>query len=279
MSAGRPVGMTVNSFSSLSLDPPLILWSVSKTSSRYPVFESAADFVVNVLSDRQISVSRHFTTPGDDKFSQLKWSLGRNGVPVFEEVAAYFECSRSGEHDAGDHRILIGEVKRAVRFDRTPLLFSQGAYRVPTEHPDDRAQQAAAVLNVEHDILEGAILSDLFRANHKLAAAFAKFRGALTRDEHRILISVERRPGLPVDQVATYSFLGTNAAEDALAKLLQQGLLREDGSRGLYLTQAGRDRRSELLRYLDDMERRLFAGIPPTVVKAGRELLHHLASD
>lgn len=277
--ADRMVGMTANSFASLSLDPPLILWSLAKSSSRFSFFDAVETFAVNVLSDRQTSSSRHFATAGEAKFDAAAWTPGLNGAPILEGTAAFFECQRAGEYDGGDHRILIGRVTRAARFDRTPLLFSQGVYRIPADHPDDRIQRDAARQGFEAEATAESILSDLFRANHKIAAAFVKFRGSLTRDEHRILISVERRPGLPVSEVAEYSFLGANAAEDACDGLLLKKLLIKNAQGGLDLTEAGRDRRRALVGHLNELERKLFMGIPAETVRAARKLLRQLASD
>lgn len=275
----RPIGMTVNSFSSLSLDPPLILWSIARTSSRFSFFDAAESFAVNVLSERQTAVSRHFSTWAENKFADVAWKPGENGSPVLDGAAAVFECTRADSYDGGDHRIIIGRVTRAMRVERVPLLFSQGAYRVPADHPDDTPQGVSRP-GLEVTDMEGEILSDLFRANHKLAARFVRFRGtSVTRDEHRVLISVERRPGLSRIEVAEYAFLGTHAADDALAGLLTKGLLELRGRDGLVLTEAGRERRRQLVGYLKEMEKELFAGVPAETVRAGRELLRHLAAD
>lgn len=129
-----PVGITVNSFSLLSLDPPLVLWSLARTSSRYEIFNRAPAFVVNVLARDQMAISRRFAARGD--FDDTVWIRGRNDTPMISDAAAAFECRRSGEHDRGDHRIIIGEVTRAIRSDCVPLLFSQGSYRVPADHAE-----------------------------------------------------------------------------------------------------------------------------------------------
>jgi len=276
---GRPVAMTANSFSSLSLTPPLILWSISKTSSRFESFDTAQTFVVNVLSDRQIDLSRHFATAGDDRFNDVEWEAGWVGSPILHGAAAVFECRRVGHYDGGDHRILVGEVSRAIRFDRAPLLFSQGGYRVPADHPEDTSQRSLDSQPPEAGDMEGTLLQDLFRANHRLAAAFVQYRGSLTRDEHRALISVERRPGLTTTELADHSFLGARAAEDAVGSLLGQRLLSQGAQGGLTLTDSGRFRRSQLVGHLQQMEREVFAGVPIETLRAGRELLRFLASD
>ena len=98
---GELVGLTVNSFASVSLSPPLILWSINVSSSSYAKFSVADSFIINVLADNQIALSRHFGRSGGDKFSSVPWSKGLNGAPILDGVAAFFECSRESNIGAG----------------------------------------------------------------------------------------------------------------------------------------------------------------------------------
>lgn len=141
---GELVGLTVNSFASVSLNPPLILWSINVASSSYAKFNIADSFIINVLADDQIALSRHFGRSGGDKFDGITWSEGLNGAPILDGVAAFFECSRESEHRGGDHLILVGRVQRAVQFDRNTLLFAQGRYRIAADHPGEQEGVRAA---------------------------------------------------------------------------------------------------------------------------------------
>lgn len=132
---GRCAGMTVNSFSSLSLDPPLVLWSVSRSAPSFADFMGASHFVVNVLAADQHHLSRQFSTPRADKFEGVDWRDGLAGVPVLEGVIACFECRNVKQYEGGDHLILIGEVERYCRLEGEPLVFHSGCYRVATRHP------------------------------------------------------------------------------------------------------------------------------------------------
>src|SRR5690242_17621787 len=134
------VGMTVNSFSSVSLDPPLILWSVDKKSSRFPFFQAARHFAINVLAESQVALSRHFRQAVPEQFADVEWESGKNGAPLLTGAAAAFECTREALHEAGDHVIIVGRVTRALLFERRLLLFSQGRYCIPADHPDDVIQ-------------------------------------------------------------------------------------------------------------------------------------------
>lgn len=141
---GELVGLTVNSFASVSMSPPLILWSINVSSSSYAKFSVADSFIINVLADDQIALSRHFGRSGGDKFSSIPWSKGVNGAPILDGVAAFFECTRESEHRGGDHLIVVGRVQRAVQFDRNTLLFAQGRYRIAADHPGEEDLVRAA---------------------------------------------------------------------------------------------------------------------------------------
>lgn len=125
---GSPRGFTANSFTSVSLDPPLVLVCIAKTASSCPVFSTAGHFTVSVLSDSQIAVSNLFATKAADKFAQTAWRPGTHGSPVIENAAASFECRRYELHEAGDHVLLIGEVLAFEHSLSTPLAYCRGAY-------------------------------------------------------------------------------------------------------------------------------------------------------
>jgi 3-hydroxy-9,10-secoandrosta-1,3,5(10)-triene-9,17-dione monooxygenase reductase component len=122
------VGLTVNSFSALSLEPPLVLWSLRATSPSLGAFASARHFAVNVLGEGQVGLSRRFASPVADKFAEGVWHAGEHGVPVLNEAAAIFECELATQQDAGDHVLFIGRVRRFVEGRLAPLLFHGGRY-------------------------------------------------------------------------------------------------------------------------------------------------------
>ncbi|WP_299585726.1 flavin reductase family protein [uncultured Microbulbifer sp.] len=126
---GQPAGMTANSFNSVSLDPALVLWSIDKQSLGYEAFTTREHFAVHVLRADQQHVSNLFAGRGVDKFGQIHWSEGPNGIPRLDECAAYFHCRRAQCIEGGDHTILLGEVLEFSTNGGEPLVFHRGRYR------------------------------------------------------------------------------------------------------------------------------------------------------
>jgi len=133
---GRKVGVTVNSFSSVSLDPPLVLWSLSRQAPSLADFTHAAYFVVNILAANQHHLSRQFSTPLPDKFSGVEFTEGPGAVPLLSGANAHFVCRNVRQYDGGDHVIFLGEVEDYKYTDGEPLVFHSGRYRLATRHPD-----------------------------------------------------------------------------------------------------------------------------------------------
>jgi flavin reductase (DIM6/NTAB) family NADH-FMN oxidoreductase RutF len=124
---GAPVGLTANSFNALSLDPPLVLWSLRGASATIGAFTGASHFAVNVLAADQVDLSRRFARPSSAKLD------GQGGAPLLAGCVAVFECRRRSHHAAGDHVLFIGEVERIGGSAATPLVYHAGHYRTLSE--------------------------------------------------------------------------------------------------------------------------------------------------
>lgn len=133
--AGKPVGLTVNSFASVSLDPPLVLWSLGLASANLAAFRACSHFAVNILSAEQVELSNRFAMTGQDKFAGLAWSAGLGGAPLFERCCARFECRNTAQHAGGDHLIFIGQVERLDHAALPPLIFQGGGYCARADLP------------------------------------------------------------------------------------------------------------------------------------------------
>jgi flavin-dependent trigonelline monooxygenase, reductase component len=125
---GQPRGMTANSFTSVSLTPPLILVCVATDAPIWPTFATAESFAVNVLANGQQALSQGFARPALDKFAGIDWRPGGLGAPILDGVAAHLECRRVREITAGDHMILLGEVIGFAHAPVLPLIFHRGGY-------------------------------------------------------------------------------------------------------------------------------------------------------
>ncbi len=127
---GAFVGLTANSFNSLSLNPPLVLWSLRETSPSLGPFVNAQRFAVNVLAEAQVDLSRRFAARVDDKFAEGAWALGEHGAPVLAGCLAAFECETVSHQVAGDHRLFVGRVLAFTESTLPPLVFQGGHYHL-----------------------------------------------------------------------------------------------------------------------------------------------------
>jgi len=127
---GQALALTANSFSSVSLDPPLVLWSLQNSSDVYEIYASAEEFAINVLALEQQDLSNLYARKGEHLLDPAHYSLGGNGAPIVRDALVTFECGQHATHEGGDHLIIVGEV-RAIqgRKEGVPLLFFGGAYR------------------------------------------------------------------------------------------------------------------------------------------------------
>lgn len=126
----RPAGLTVNSLASVSLDPPLILWSLRRDSRILPAFQASPGFIVNILAADQASLSTHFSGRTEDKWADVRYDRGLYGIPRLEGVHATLECEKHSKFDGGDHVIFVGRpVAITTDEDASPLVFYRGRYR------------------------------------------------------------------------------------------------------------------------------------------------------
>ena len=131
---GTPIGLTVNSFNSVSLAPPLVLWSLSQTAQSMPVFRECSHYAIHVLSVQQRELALRFSTRGVDRWQGVDHSEGASGAPIIAGAVAVFECANRSRYQEGDHVIFVGEVQRCEhRSAIRPLLYHGG--RFYTEHP------------------------------------------------------------------------------------------------------------------------------------------------
>lgn len=123
-SNNQPIGLTVNSFASVSLDPLMILWSIDKNAGSCEIFKKADKFAVNILAGEQQEICWTFASKSEkDRFSKHPWTLSKNNLPVLDKVFASLECKKVQQIDAGDHYVLIGEVLDVTKNEQEPMLY------------------------------------------------------------------------------------------------------------------------------------------------------------
>jgi 3-hydroxy-9,10-secoandrosta-1,3,5(10)-triene-9,17-dione monooxygenase reductase component len=207
--AGADVGMTANSFNSVSLDPPMVLWSIGRHSSNFDVFVKAEHFAVHVLSAEQEALATRFATRGIERFAGLQLQRGAGNTPLLEGCAARFQCRTAFRHDSGDHVILVGEVLELDQLVCEPLVFKGGRYALAVHKGADAVAEAVPPEAFAPDFL----VYQLGRVYHQLL--------------HRVLREVERH-GLGITEYFALSMLGVRDGRTA-AEL--DGLLAYTGVR------------------------------------------------
>ena len=127
-SDGNPYGVTCNSFASVSLNPPLVLWSLGLFSQGLPIFQNASHFTVNVLAASQAELASQFAKSVGDKFAGVVWARGLGNAPVLADVVANFQCRAANRYYGGDHVIFLGAVEAYAYNRQEPLLFARGSF-------------------------------------------------------------------------------------------------------------------------------------------------------
>lgn len=170
---GRYYGITANSFSSVSLEPPLVLWSQALTSPSYPAFRDARYFGISILAEDQIDISNRFAKSGGDKFSDVPVRIGTDGVPLIKGAAAFLECAREASYPGGDHTVFIARVCRIHQQEAAPLVFASGKYMVAAHHDLRRPSNGLGVSSLSH--LNGIRLASAVA--HELAGSLKQTIG------------------------------------------------------------------------------------------------------
>ena len=135
--AGQRVGLTANSFNSVSLSPPLVLWSLARSAGSMPAFTRGSHYAINILAADQRTLAERFATKSADRFAGVGFREGAGGAPILEGACAVFECFNRSQYEEGDHIIFVGEVERCERREGSqPLIFHGGRYY--TELPLER---------------------------------------------------------------------------------------------------------------------------------------------
>lgn len=268
----RHVGVTANSFSSVSLDPPLVLWSIDRKSSSLEVFMATSHFAINVLAHSQTDLSTRFSRTSDEKFDGVRWEPGAGGAPLLAGAAVQFECEREFEYDGGDHLIMVGRVRRYARYEREPLVFAKGRYALTVD-------QAVPVTTTSVSQEPPTLLQSLLRAYEGISLKFHTHREAegLTLNQSRALALLARGRTESIAHLMRDALLGQGAAEDSIANLVERNFAVADVGGGFSITPLGRETSLRLRQKLRDVEVQVFARVPGLDMAATASMITALA--
>lgn len=275
---GKRVGMTANSFSSLSLNPPLVLWSVRKSSTNYEDFMAAPHFAVNILSTGQTELSQRFAKSSETKFEGITHGVGIGGSPTFEEATAIFECRTEALHDAGDHVIMVGRVEKVALTDHRPLAFSEGRYSATIEHPTSRPPRQSGPNGQGKDPLHRYVSVLLLRAYSRMSDEMAEIREAedISANQSRILAIACTYPGSTLARLMPRTYMTELAAEDTVQELVSRGFLTVHGDGVLEVTPAGRKKSDRLMDMMAALEEKFLKDVSPVKVELLKEVLEDI---
>ena len=280
--AGRPTGVTASSFNSVSLDPPLVLWSLAKSAQSLQAFQESGYFAVHVLCRDQQDMSNRFARSGEDKFAGLEFARSETGVPLFDGCAARFVCKSAYQYEGGDHVILVGEVVDFQTSDREPLLFHGGSYK--------EARQPAPALGTEEtvDVDAGTYSEDflsylLARAHFQMSLPVAELRRAwgMSETEFLCLSLLSLTPGLTLTELRRrLEHTGRVPEASTLAGMVEHGWISgsegDDGDTQYENSADGRALHIELLANSKLMDEAASAAFSPTELAEFRGYLRRL---
>ena len=242
---GTPVGITANSFNSVSLQPPMVLWSLAKNARSLASFSECGYWNVHILSNEQEALSNRFARAGEDKFAGMALDQSANGVALIPDCTARFQCRNAFQYEGGDHIIFVGEVIEYDASQRPPLLYVTGDYALAARKaaPISTETQADPSASVYSENLLGYLLG---RAHYqfldKLRRPLAE-RGLTEADFFVLSVLIVSQP-LTIEQIAAHvAYTGIDIGAVALQPLLTRGLLEPDAQnpQALRLSPAGSD--------------------------------------
>lgn len=263
---GRDVGLTANSFNSVSLDPPLVLWSLNKRSGSMPAFERADHFAVHLLAFGQRELSDRFSRKQDDRFDGLPVKRGAGNVPLLEGCAGRFVCRTEYRYEGGDHVIFVGRVLDVEMSERAPLLYVRGSYSAAM--PMDKKLALARGLQAEG--LQGQYSEEgLFYLNNRLHEQLLhRMRPALRAEgfehdaDYLVCKLLAAAGGLTLAELAELCALREDPIDERRVGELQvRGFVETDGTTGrLVLTAEGQQRLARALAAVRQVEADALAG-------------------
>lgn len=246
---GAPVGVTASSFNSVSLDPPLVLWSLAKSANSMPAYQNSGGFNVHILASHQDALSNQFARPSDDKFAGIDWKPCENGHPVLPEYAALFRCETQYQYEGGDHVIFVGKVVDYETHNYPVLVFHGGKYA------DAKAKSKKPERDIPSVDLDGGQYTEEFmlylisRAHFQSSYPTRKACAAIgmSEPEYFCLSLLSMSKALSADEIVTrLEHTGHHPDEEIFSRLRRKGWVTGDKT-AVAISEDGRETFIKLL--------------------------------
>ncbi|MBV2132758.1 flavin reductase [Pseudomonas sp. MAP12] len=281
---GEAVGITANSFNSVSLNPPLVLWSLAKNARSLAAFSESRHWNVHVLAAEQEPLSGRFATQGSDKFAGIELDDGIGPAPLLPGCTARFQCRTAFQYEGGDHVIFVGEVLAFDSSERPPLAFQSGQYALAARKPRQELRLGATPppeCSYTEDLL-GYLLG---RAHYQMLDSLRRLLAAQSLDEQLffILSVLCIRDNLTIDEINAFiGYTGYRVSAQTLADLERSDLIAGEqdanGERRYLLTAAGRERSLHEIALAKAVESEVADKMEPGDVMALKVLLKRLVA-
>lgn len=263
---GKPLGLTVNSFNSVSMEPPMVLWSLANEAFSLPVFRDASHWAVHVLSSGQAELSTRFAKRGENKFKGVDLETGINGIPLLTGCSARFQCKTAFQYDGGDHVIFVGEVMDFDRSEAAPLVFHGGRYAHATQREETTQRKEPYLGGSFNDNFLGYLLGrSHFRFFNQIRPLL---EGAQLSDEEFYLLStLTLRHEMSAEQIkAGMTGVFREQVDTALSGLVERGYVHADAEnpdddKALTLTEAGGECALQLISAAKAVESQIVEGL------------------
>ena len=281
--SGEPVGITANSFNSVSLDPPMVLWSLAKNAYSLPVFQEAKEWNVHILSNEQEALSNKFAKKGEDKFAGITLDAGVTQSPLLPGCSARFQCKTMFEYEGGDHIIFVGEVVAYDQNPTPPLLYLSGNYALATKKTNAIATEIATELAAEHQgqAKTPALFSEdllgylLGRAHYQFFHAIrpAMQSHGLSEADFFALSVLSVREHTPANEISHHTaYTGADVGDAALQALVDRGFAQLSAA-GYAISAQGRDAMAHIIAAAKAQEESLGEKLGALELTALRNLL------
>ncbi|MCY1356236.1 p-hydroxyphenylacetate 3-hydroxylase, reductase component [compost metagenome] len=270
---GAPVGVTANSFNSVSLDPPLVLWSLARKSQSLAAFENASHWAVHILAHDQDDLSGRFarSVSGPEKFDGIEYENGMGSAPLLSGCTSRMQCRTAHIYDGGDHIILVGEVLKFDKSDTPPLVFQKGGYAIATS-------TAQTIMPPPGE--DPRNVSETSPLGYLLASAYLHFSARTTAQaaqlklnniEYLVLSALGTREGRTYHElISLAAYTGREVGPESINDLAARGLIRIDDER------TSRDDEDHAQIYLTPDGKAVFEGIVSQSQKEEEEMMRQL---